>query len=330
MQIGPHKLTSPLLLAPMAGVTDRPTRILCRRFGAGLAVSEMVTANNLLFGAEKTLKRIDHSGEPGLRAVQIAGSDPLQMAEAARFNVDRGADIIDINMGCPAKKVCNKLAGSALLSDEPLVERILDAVVKAVDVPVTLKIRTGPDPDNRNAVRIAQIAERSGIQSLAIHGRTRADKYRGDAEFDTIRAVVQSVSLPVVANGDITSPERAAEVLHHTGASAVMIGRGAQGRPWLFREMEHYLRYGSHAPAISTQEVCATAREHLEALYDFHGDYLGPRIARKHIGWYVAGIPGAAAFRQKINKVECARRQCSMVEQFLSAGWGATGVASAA
>ncbi len=282
MRIGPYCLPNNLVLAPMAGVTDRPFRQLCKELGAGMAVSEMVTANALLWGSEKTRRRIDHAGEVEPRIVQIAGADPAQLAAAARFNVEQGAQIIDINMGCPAKKVCNVMAGSALLRDEELVTRILDAVVGAVDVPVTLKIRTGWDPEHRNGLAIARLAEQAGIQSLAVHGRTRACAYRGEAEYDTIRAIKQAVGIPVLANGDIGNPEKARSVLEYTGADGVMIGRAAQGRPWIFREIEHYLTTGVHLPPPSVEEIRAIMVRHLENLYAFHGEYTGVRGAQAH------------------------------------------------
>ena len=333
MQIGPHQLAGRVILAPMAGISDRPTRILARRHGAALAVSEMVVANNLLYATDKTQRRIDHVGEPAPRAVQIAGGDPAQMAEAARYNAARGAQIVDINMGCPAKKVCNKRAGSALLSDEALVARILSAVVDAVDVPVTLKIRTGPDPARRNGTRIARIAEDCGIAALAVHGRTRADRFRGTAEYATIGEIVRAVSIPVIANGDIDSAAKAAEVLDASGAAAVMIGRAAEGNPWLLRDIDHYLRYGKPAQPITATERCATALAHISALHEFHGDYRGLRIARKHIGWYVAGKTGAAAFRARLNEIDCARTQLDMLGDFLGAtqcsGYGGRAVHAA-
>jgi tRNA-dihydrouridine synthase B len=292
MQIGPYKLPNQLVLAPMAGVTDRPFRQLCKKFGASLAVSEMVSCNSALWGSKQTLRRMNHEGEVEPKAVQIAGADPQLMAQAAQFNVERGAQIIDINMGCPAKKVCNVMAGSALLQDEGLVRQILNAVVTAVKVPVTLKIRTGWDPENRNALSIAKIAERAGIQALAIHGRTRACGYKGVAEYETIRTVKQEISLPVIANGDITSPENAKEVLELTGADAVMIGRAAQGRPWIFREIEHYLSTGKLLPEPGIEETRTIMVEHLNNLYDFYGEYTGVRVARKHIAWYSKGCPG--------------------------------------
>ncbi len=316
MQIGPYKLSNNLVLAPMAGVTDRPFRILCRRFGAGLAVSEMVSSNSLLWGSEKTKRRADHTGESEPRSVQILGADPAMMAEAARYNVDNGAQIIDINMGCPAKKICNTAAGSALLRDEPLVRRILDAVVDAVDVPVTLKIRTGWDKSTRNGVRIAHIAQESGIQALAVHGRTRACGYSGEAEYETIHSIKRSVSIPVIANGDIRDPVKAREVLGATGADAVMIGRAAQGRPWIFREIHHYLQTGELLPPPTLEELRAILREHLEALYQFYGDHTGPRVARKHAAWYTKGLPNGAAFRRLINQETSAPAQLRMLNEF--------------
>jgi tRNA-dihydrouridine synthase B len=300
----------------MAGVTDRPFRQLCREQGAGLVVSEMVSSNALLWGSEKTRRRIDHEGEGEPVSVQIAGAVPDQMAEAARFNVEHGAQIIDINMGCPARKVCNVMAGSALLQDEALVGRILDAVVAAVDVPVTLKIRTGWDPEHKNAVRIARIAEQAGIQALAVHGRTRACAYRGEAEHDTVREIKSAVAIPVIANGDITTPERAEQVLQHTGADAVMIGRAAQGRPWIFREIQHYRETGQHLPAPQPSEICALLTGHLQNLYAFYGEYTGVRVARKHIAWYSKGQRDGNAFRRQINQVESATAQLARVHAF--------------
>lgn len=316
MRIGPYQLPNPLILAPMAGVTDLPFRQLCRNLGAGMAVSEMVSSNSLLWGSKKTQRRADHRGESEPRSVQIMGADPRMMAEAARFNVDNGAQIIDINMGCPAKKVCNVQAGSALLRDEALVGRILEAVVGAVEVPVTLKIRTGWDRDHRNGPQIARIAEAAGIQALAVHGRTRADGYRGEAEYDTIAAIKQAVTIPVVANGDITTPEKARSVLDATGADAVMIGRAAQGRPWIFREVDHFLRTGEHLPEPTLAEVREILLGHLDNLYAFYGEYTGVRMARKHISWYSKGQRHGAAFRQAVNREESAERQRIMVEEF--------------
>src|SRR5690554_5388173 len=283
-RIGPYSIDSRLMLAPMAGVTDRPFRQLCRRLGAGLAVSEMVTSDSRLWNTRKSSLRLDHSGEPAPRSVQIAGGDPQMMAEAARMNRDNGAQIIDINMGCPAKKVCNKAAGSALLRDEPLVAAILEAVVAAVDIPVTLKIRTGWDPANRNGVRIARIAEQSGIQALAVHGRTRNQLYTGEAEYDTIAEIRQAIRIPLFANGNIDSPQKARQVLEYTGADAVMIGRAAQSRPWIFREIEHYLRHGEvpAEPGLAWQQQLLL--QHLDALHEFYGPEQGVRIARKHAG----------------------------------------------
>jgi len=302
----------------MAGVTDRPFRQLCRSLGAGLAVSEMVSSNALLWGSRKTRRRIDHAGEHAPVAVQIAGADPQQMALAARFNVEQGAQIIDINMGCPAKKVCNVMAGSALLRDEALVARILEAVVRAVDVPVTLKIRTGWDPDSRNALTIAAIAEQAGIQALAVHGRTRACAFGGSAEHDTTRAIKRSVSIPVIANGDIDSAEKALAVLRHTGADGVMIGRAAQGRPWLFRDMEHFLATGRHLPEPGPQEVCSILCGHLERLYQFYGEYSGVRVARKHIAWYSRGQRDGNGFRQQIYRLDTAAAQLRCVREYFA------------
>lgn len=316
MRIGPYQLPNNLILAPMAGVTDRPFRQLCRRLGAGLAVSEMVSSNSLLWGSEKTKRRADHAGESEPCSVQIMGADPQMMAEAARYNADQGAQIIDINMGCPAKKVCNVAAGSALLQNETLVGEILDAVVGAVDVPVTLKVRTGWDREHRNAPTIAKIAESAGIQALAIHGRTRSDAYTGDAEYDTIAAVKQSVSIPVIANGDITTPEKAKAVLEQTGVDAIMIGRAAQGRPWIFNQVLHYFATGEHLPDPSIEEIQQLLTEHLDNLYVFYGEYAGVRVARKHISWYSKGQPHGAAFRQIVNRVEDAPTQRRLVNEF--------------
>ncbi|NVK22596.1 MAG: tRNA dihydrouridine synthase DusB [Kangiellaceae bacterium] len=287
MQIGPYQLDKPLILAPMAGVTDRPFRKLCKELGAGMTVSEMVASNPQLRNTRKSLLRSNHHGEPGIRSVQIAGAEPQMMAEAAQYNVQNGAQIIDINMGCPAKKVCKKAAGSALLQDPILVDQILRAVVNAVDVPVTLKIRTGWNPDNRNGVEIAKIAQGNGIQALAVHGRTRACKYLGYAEYDTIAAIKQAVSIPVVANGDITSPQKAKRVLDYTKVDGLMIGRGAQGNPWIFDEVWHYLQTGELLAPPSWQQVHQVLLGHVLALHDFYGEVMGPRIARKHVDWYL-------------------------------------------
>ena len=300
----------------MAGVTDRPFRQLCREQGAGLVVSEMVSSNALLWGSEKTRRRIDHTGEGEPVSVQIAGAVPAHMAAAARFNVDHGAQIIDINMGCPAKKVCNVMAGSALLQDERLVGEILDAVVSAVDVPVTLKIRTGWDLQHKNALVIARIAEQAGIQALAVHGRTRACAYRGEAEHDTVCAIKSAVSIPVIANGDINTPEKALEVLQQTGADAIMIGRAAQGRPWIFREIAHYLATGQHLAVPAPAEICTLLIAHLTNLYAFYGEYTGVRVARKHIAWYSKWQRGGNAFRQKINQLDSAEAQLGYVRDY--------------
>jgi tRNA-dihydrouridine synthase B len=316
MKIGPHQLKNNLIVAPMAGVTDRPFRMLCKRMGAGMAVSEMVASNSLLYGSEKTMRRANHEGEIDPISVQIVGADPQMLAQAARYNVDQGAQIIDINMGCPAKKICNVMAGSALLQNETLVAQILEAVVGAVAVPVTLKIRTGWDKNQRNAVRIAQIAERCGIQALAVHGRTRACAYSGDAEYDTIAAVKAAVSLPVIANGDITTPEKASFVLEHTKADAVMIGRAAQGRPWLFREIAHFLATGTHLTPLPASEVQTILLDHMVDLYDFYGEYTGLRMARKHISWYTRGMAGSAHFRHHMNQLESREEQLRAINEF--------------
>jgi tRNA-dihydrouridine synthase B len=300
----------------MAGVTDRPFRRLCKHLGAGMAVSEMVTANSALWFTKKSRLRLDHAGESHPIAVQIAGGEPQMMAESARRNTDFGAQIIDINMGCPAKKVCNVAAGSALLKDQRLVGRILDAVVKAVDVPVTLKFRTGWDPAQRNAVEVARMAESAGIQALALHGRTRCDFYNGRAEYDTIAAVKSRVRIPVIANGDIDSPLKARQVLDYTGADAVMIGRAAQGRPWLFREIDHYLTHHKLRQPPSIMEIRDLLVTHVKELYGFYGEYSGVRVARKHIGWYVGTLEGGEDFRRRMNALESADQQLSAVEAF--------------
>jgi tRNA-dihydrouridine synthase B len=316
MKIGPYQLANKLVLAPMAGVTDRPFRQLCKRMGAGMAVSEMVSSNSLLWGSAKTLRRANHDGETEPKSVQIAGADPQMMADAARHNVERGAQIIDINMGCPAKKVCNVFAGSALLQDETLVGKILEAVVAAVEVPVTLKIRTGWDKDHRNGVAIARIAEQAGVQALAVHGRTRACAYKGEAEYDTIAAIKQAIAIPVIANGDITSPEKARFVLEYTGADGVMIGRAAQGRPWIFREILHFLETGTHLPEPPAAEIRDILLEHLRQLYDFYGEHTGVRMARKHISWYSKGQREGASFRHAINRVQSSTEQLDLIRDF--------------
>jgi len=316
MRIGAFQLENNLVLAPMAGVTDRPFRQLCKRMGAGLAVSEMVSSNSLLWGSEKTKRRANHEGEVEPKSVQIAGADPKLMAEAARYNVENGAQIIDINMGCPAKKVCNVMAGSALLQDEPLVSRILDAVVAAVDVPVTLKIRTGWDKAHQNGIRVARIAESAGIAALSVHGRTRACGFKGEAEYETIAAIKSAVAIPVIANGDITTPEKAKFVLEYTGADGIMIGRAAQGRPWIFREVEYYLKTGDKLPEPDIGEVRGILLEHMHNLYEFYGEYAGVRIARKHISWYSKGQPNGAVFRQMVNRVDTIEVQLQLIQEF--------------
>lgn len=316
MQIGPYKLKNNLIVAPMAGVTDRPFRQLCKQLGAGMAVSEMVTSNSLLYGSAKTLRRANHEGEVSPISVQIAGAAPKMMADAAKYNVDNGAQIIDINMGCPAKKICNVMAGSALLKDEPLVAQILRAVVEAVDVPVTLKIRTGWDKFNRNAVAVAKMAEDIGVQALAMHGRTRACLYTGDAEYETIAAVKLAIKIPLIANGDITTPEKAKFVLEQTGADAVMIGRASQGRPWIFREIEHFLKTGTHLPPPEVSEIHRVMLEHLHDLYAFYGNLTGMRVARKHISWYTKGLVGSANFRRNMNQLQTIELQLAAINEF--------------
>lgn len=319
MRIGPYELAPGAILAPMAGVTDRPFRQLCRSMGAALAVSEMVTCNSLLYGAAKTRRRADHEGEPSPVSVQIAGADPTLLAEAARYNVANGAEIIDINMGCPAKKVCNVLAGSALLRDESLVGRILEAVVRAVKVPVTLKIRTGWDAAHRNALRIARIAEAAGIQALSVHGRTRACMFRGEAEYETIAAVKAAVGIPVIANGDVDGPERARHVLDLTRADGVMIGRAALGDPWIFREVRAYLVASERVPPPAVEEVHQVLLAHLDALYAFYGERAGVGIARKHIGWFTRGLPDSAAFRHAAFQLPTCAEQRAAVDRFFTA-----------
>jgi len=316
--IGPYTLPNSLIVAPMAGVTDRPFRLLCRRMGAGLAVSEMVIADSKLWHTRKSRTRMNHDGEPEPRSVQIAGGDPDMLANAARLNAESGAQIIDINMGCPAKKVCNKAAGSALMKDESLVRDILEAVVAAVDIPVTLKMRTGWDRDHRNAPLIARMAEDAGIQALAVHGRTRADAYKGEAEYDTIAAVKEQVSIPVFANGDICSAEKARQVLRHTGADGLLIGRGAQGRPWIFREIQHFLETGQHLKEPPVDEVEAILLEHLDALHDFYGMPMGVRIARKHVGWYLQSHDEDKQFRKRFNAIDDPSEQTESIQQYFA------------
>jgi tRNA-dihydrouridine synthase B len=319
MQIGPFRVDPPLVLAPMAGVTDKPFRQLCKRLGAGLAVSEMTTSDPRFWNTRKSLHRMDHEGEPDPISVQIAGTVPEVMADAARYNVDHGAQIIDINMGCPAKKVCNAWAGSALMRDEALVARILEAVVKAVDAPVTLKIRTGWAADQRNALTIARIAQDCGIAALAVHGRTRDQHYTGQAEYETIAAVKASLRIPVMANGDIDSPEKAAHVLRTTGCDAVLIGRAAQGRPWIFREVAHFLATGTHLPEPALAEVRDILLGHLEALHGFYGELAGVRIARKHLGWYAKDRPENTAFRAVVNRADSAEEQLRLTRDYFDA-----------
>lgn len=318
VRIGPYTLPNRLILAPMAGVTDQPFRQLCRRLGAGLVVSEMVTSDVRLWNSRKSRLRMLHQGDAELRSVQIAGGDPQMLAEAARRNVEMGAQIIDINMGCPAKKVCNKAAGSALMKDERLVGAILEAVVAAVTVPVTLKIRTGWDRDHRNGLAVASIAEQCGIAAVAVHGRTRTDLYNGEAEYETIATIKQALSIPVFANGDIDSPQKARQVLQATGADALLIGRAAQGRPWIFREMEHYLATGELLPPPSAAEQESILLEHVDALHAFYGDVMGARIARKHVGWYLTTLPGARDFRSRFNRLEDRDAQCASIRAFFA------------
>ncbi len=330
-RIGPHAF-APVVLAPMAGVTDKPFRMLCKQQGAGLCVSEMTTSDPRFWHTAKSVHRMDHAGEPDPISVQIAGTVPAVMAEAAKYNVDHGAQIIDINMGCPAKKVCNAWAGSALMRDEALVAAILEAMVKAVDVPVTLKIRTGWARDQKNALRIARLAEQCGIAALAIHGRTRDQMYTGQAEYDTIAEVKAALRIPVLANGDVDSPRKAAEVLRRTGADAVMIGRAAQGRPWLFRQVRHFLATGEDLPDPSPAEVRDLLLGHLEHLHAFYGEVSGVRIARKHLGWYAKDRPENAAFRHVVNRAETAADQLRLTRDYfdaLSAGvaWDAAAAA---
>nr|WP_298894024.1 tRNA dihydrouridine synthase DusB [uncultured Acinetobacter sp.] len=316
MRIGPYQLDNALIVAPMAGVTDRPFRSLCKHFGAGHAVSEMMTSDKTLRMSKKSLYRANFDGELAPISAQIAGSDPEQLAEAARYQVANGAQIVDINMGCPAKKVCNKLAGSALLQDEGLVQRILNAVVEAVDVPVTLKTRLGFKNGEENILKVAQYAEQAGIAALALHGRTREDMYLNTARYELIKAVKQSINIPVIANGDIDSPEKAKYVLDYTGADAIMIGRAAQGRPWIFREIQHYLQTGTHLAAPEITEIREVLLGHLSELYQFYGEYSGCRIARKHIAWYTKGLRDSNAFRQAMYKVESTAEQAQVVADY--------------
>ena len=319
MQLGPHRIEPKVILAPMAGVTDKPFRLLCKRLGAGLAVSEMTTSDPRFWTTSKSLHRMDHVGEPDPVSVQIAGTVPAIMADAARYNVDHGAQLIDINMGCPAKKVCNAWAGSALMREPQLVARIVEAVVNAVDVPVTLKIRTGWDAEHRNAPEIARIAEDAGIQALAIHGRTRDQQYVGVAEYETIAAIKAMLRIPVIANGDIDSPEKARAVLDATGCDAVMIGRAAQGRPWIFSQVAHYLATGQRLPEPSLQQVRDILLAHLEHLHAFYGELSGVRIARKHLGWYAKDRPENVAFRAVVNRAQTADDQLRLTRDYFDA-----------
>lgn len=316
MQIGNYKIEQKAVLAPMAGVTDRPFRQLCKKLGAGMAASEMVGSNSLIRGSIKTLRRANHLGETFPRVVQIVGTDPNMMALAAKINVDQGAQIIDINMGCPAKKVCNMLSGSALLRDPELVTKILTAVVNAVNVPVTLKIRTGWDKNTKNGSEIAKIAEQVGIQAIAIHGRTRCCFFKGQAEYDTIAMIKQHIKIPVIANGDITTVEKAKEILEYTKADAVMIGRAAQGAPWIFQQINHYLQYNEKLPDPTNQEIYQILKEHLYCLYEFYGEDLGMLIARKHVSWYAKNKPAAAKFRNDFNQIKSVSEQLMAIKEF--------------
>jgi tRNA-dihydrouridine synthase B len=319
MRIGPHAIEPGVILAPMAGVTDKPFRVLCKRLGAGLAMSEMTTSDPRFWHTAKSLRRMDHAGEPDPVGVQIAGTEPEVLAEAARYNVAHGAQLIDINMGCPAKKVCNAWAGSALMRDETLVARILEAVVASVDVPVTLKIRTGWDAQHRNAPAIARIAQESGIAALAVHGRSREQHYAGVAEYDTVAAIKAELRIPVIANGDIDSPRKAAEVLRRTGCDAVMVGRAAQGRPWIFRSIAHYLACGELLPEPGAAEVRDILLGHLESLHAFYGEEAGVRIARKHLGWYAKDRPENHAFRAVVNRAQTAADQVRLTRDYFDA-----------
>ncbi len=322
MQIGPYNISSPFVLAPMAGITDLPFRRLCRRFGAGMTTSEMTTADSSLWNTQKSRKRLeletDLDSEP--RTVQIAGSDPARMARAAKLVVERGAQIVDINMGCPAKKVCKRLAGSALLEDEPLIGRILDAVVAATDVPVTLKMRTGPDSERRNGVRIARLAEECGVAALAVHGRTRACRFKGSAEYETIARIKDAVSIPMIANGDITTVEKSLEVLKLSSADALMIGRAAQGRPWIFRELNHFYLTGKQIQPLEINQVRDIMLDHLDDLYQFYGERTGVRVARKHLSWYCASLKNSGDFRSRVVRVDSASEQIRLTRNYFSPG----------
>ena len=318
MRLGSYTLDNNLLLAPMAGVTDKLFRQLCRMYGAGLAVSEMVASDPALWNTKKSQLRLNHYEEESPRAVQIVGADPQAMTNAARHNADLGAKIIDINMGCPAKKVCNVFSGSALMQDEMLVTKILESVVDGVDIPVTLKIRTGWNKENKNAVRIAQIAENSGIQMLTVHGRTRACGFKGDAEYQTIKQVKDHVSIPVIANGDITTPEKAAYVLHATGANGIMLGRVALGNPWIFNEINHFLKTGAHLSRPTIDEIQQVVLQHLNGLYELYGEYIGVRVARKHVGWYCKYLENGDVLRSRVNKTESVEKQLLVVEDYFN------------
>ena len=319
MRLGPYTLDNNLLLAPMAGVTDKPFRQLCRMYGAGLAVSEMVASDPALWNTKKSQLRLNHYAEESPRAVQIVGADPQAMAKAAKYNADLGAQIIDINMGCPAKKVCNVFSGSALMQDEILVTEILESVVDAVDIPVTLKLRTGWNKENKNAVKIARIAEDSGIQMLTVHGRTRACGFKGEAEYQTIKQVKAHVSIPVIANGDITSPEKAADVLQATGADGIMLGRAALGNPWIFREINHFLQSGEQMARPSAEDIRQVVLQHLNGLYELYGEYTGVRVARKHVGWYSKYLEDGEVLRSRVNKTESVERQLLVVKNYFNA-----------
>ncbi len=318
MRIGPYTLDNNLLLAPMAGVTDKPFRQLCKMYGAGLAVSEMVASDPTLWNSKKSLLRLNHYEEESPRTVQIVGADPLAMANAAQYNVDLGAQIIDINMGCPARKVCNVFSGSALMQDETLVASILESVVDAVDVPVTLKIRTGWNKQNKNAVKIAQIAENSGIQMLTVHGRTRACGFSGDAEYRTIREVKAHVSIPVIANGDINTPEKAVEILNVSGTDGIMLGRAALGNPWIFNEINHFLKTGTHLSRPRVKEIQQVMLQHLNGLYELYGEYTGVRVARKHVGWYSKHLQSGEVLRSSLNKTETVESQLLVIENYFN------------
>ncbi len=319
MRLGPYTLDNNLLLAPMAGVTDKPFRRLCRMYGAGLAVSEMVASDPVLWDTKKSQLRLNHYEEESPRSVQIVGADPQVMAQAAKYNAGLGAQIIDINMGCPTRKVCNVFSGSALMQDEILVTKILESVVDAVDIPVTLKLRTGWNKENKNAVRIARIAENAGIQMLTIHGRTRACGFKGNAEYQTIKQVKAHVSIPVIANGDIISPEKAADVLHATGADGIMLGRAALGNPWIFREINYFLQTGDQMARPNIDEVQQVVLQHLDGLYELYGEYTGVRVARKHVGWYSKHIENGEVLRSKVNKTESIKRQLFVVKNCFNA-----------